>query len=64
MKDPTNDTGSHFNWSRDCIYIALVLLGAGGAILIVISLSMIAFLVGEYKVKHGLQRVISQSVQR
>ncbi len=50
VKDPTDDISGHFNWSRDCIYIALVLLGSGGAVLIVISLSMIAFLVGEYKV--------------
>ena len=51
MKESTDDTSSHFNWSRDCIYIGLILLGAGGAVVVVISLSMIAFLVDEFKVK-------------
>ena len=50
MKEPTQDQTSHFNWSRDSIYIALILLGAGGAIVVVIALSMIAFLVDEFKV--------------
>lgn len=50
LKHPTNDTSSSFNWSRDSIYIAIILLGFGGATLMVISLSMIALLVGQYSV--------------
>ena len=50
LKHPTNDTSNSFNWSRDSIYIAIILLGFGGATLMIISLSMIALLVGKYSV--------------
>ena len=39
-----------FNWRRDDIYIAVILLGAGGTAISVMSLSFIALLVGEYSV--------------
>jgi len=39
-----------FFWKRDIIYIAVILLGIGGATLMVISLSMISILIGEFSV--------------
>ena len=42
---------SHFYWKRDCIYIAIILLGVGGATLMVLSLSMVSFLIGDFSVK-------------
>ena len=50
VKDPTSDSASHFNWDRDSIYGATILLGAGGATVLVISMAKIAYLVGEYTV--------------
>ena len=50
MKDPTDDPVSKFNWSRDSIYGATILLGAGGAIVLVMSMAKIAYLVGPYRV--------------
>ena len=50
VKDPTNDTNSHFNWSRDNIYGATILLGAGGSTLNVISFTMISYLVKNFTV--------------
>lgn len=50
MKDPTGDHSSAFNWSRDSIYGANVLLGMGGAVVLVMSMAMIAYLVGPYTV--------------
>ena len=50
MKDPTDDSTSQFNWSRDSVYGANILLGIGGAVVLVISMSMIAYLVGSYTV--------------
>ena len=50
LKQPTNDSTSSFNWNRDNIYIAIILLGLGGATLMVISLSMISLLIGQYSV--------------
>ena len=43
-------SSNDFHWGRDCIYIAIILLGLGGATLMVISLSMVSMLVGEYSV--------------
>ena len=50
IKDPTDDHTSSFNWSRDNVYGAMVLLGAGGATVLVISMAMIAYLVGKHTV--------------
>ena len=50
VKDASDDTSSHFNWSRDSIYGATILLGIGGATIIVLSLTMISQLVGKYAV--------------
>ena len=50
VKDPTDDTTSHFNWYRDSIYGATMLLGAGGATVLVIAMARIAYLVGDYTV--------------
>ena len=50
LKQPTDDPNSNFNWSRDNVYVAIILLGLGGAILMVISLSMIALLIGKHSV--------------
>lgn len=52
VKEPTDDSFSHFNWKRDSIYLAIILLGAGGAIVLVITLAMVPYLIGEYKVNH------------
>ena len=41
---------SNFYWKRDCIYIAIILLGIGGATLMVLSLSMVSILIGEFTV--------------
>lgn len=49
VKAPTNDSTSPFNWRRDSIYIATLLLGSGGAMVLVIALSMITFLVQDYR---------------
>jgi len=51
VKDPTDDDTSPFNWSRDSIYGATFLMGAGGATVLVISQSMIAYLIGQYTVR-------------
>lgn len=51
VKDPTQDSKSNFNWHRDCIYLATLLLGSGGSIVLVIALSMVAFLVQNYEVR-------------
>lgn len=48
MKDATNDHTSAFDWSRDSIYGANILLGMGGAVVLVMSMAMIAYLVGPY----------------
>ena len=50
VKDPTDDNVSGFNWDRDSIYLATVLLGAGGATVLVISMARIAYLVGKHTV--------------
>ena len=50
MKDPSDDPVSGFNWDRDSVYGAAMLLGAGGAVVLVISMAMIAYLVGDYTV--------------
>lgn len=50
MKDATDDHTSAFNWSRDSIYGANILLGMGGAVVLVMSMAMIAYLVGPYTV--------------
>ena len=41
---------SDFHWKRDCIYIAIILLGIGGATVMVLSLSMISILIGDFTV--------------
>ena len=43
-------TQNSFHWNRDNIYIATILIGLGGATLMVLSLSMVSMLVGEYSV--------------
>lgn len=50
VKDPSDDPVSGFNWDRDSVYGAAILLGAGGAVVLVISMAMIAYLVGDYTV--------------
>jgi hypothetical protein len=50
VKDPTSDHTSAFNWSRDSVYGANILLGMGGAVVLVMSMAMIAYLVGPYAV--------------
>ena len=50
VKESANDPVSVFNWNRDSVYGAAILLGAGGAVVLVISMAMIAYLVGEYTV--------------
>ena len=53
VKDPHSSDGTghcDFNFRRDEIYGATILLGAGGAAVLVISLSKISHLVGDYAV--------------
>ena len=52
MKSPADpDSQNHsFYWQRDSIYIATLLLGSGGTVVVVIALSMISFLIQDYKV--------------
>ena len=50
VKQPSDDPNSSFNIDRDSLYIAIILLGAGGACMIVMSLSFISFFVGVYTV--------------
>lgn len=42
-----------FQWPRDSIYGAIVLLGAGGAIVHVMSMTMAAYVIGPYAVRGG-----------
>jgi len=52
VKDPTDDSTSAFNWSRDSIYGAAVLLGAGSITCLVMSLTFVSYVVGKYTVSH------------
>jgi len=55
VKDPTDDHGPNsnfFNWSRDNIYGAAILLGAGSTTCLVMSLSYVSYAIGEYTVSH------------
>ena len=56
VKDPTDDSTSHFNWNRDNIYGATVLLGAGGATCLVMSLAFISYMIGRFTVSMKLLR--------
>ena len=51
VKDPTQDNVSSFNFSRDSIYGAAILLGLGGATILTISMAMISYLIGENTVR-------------
>ena len=62
MKDPTDDPHSKFNWSRDSIYGAIVLLGAGGAIVLVITLAMVPYLIGPYTVSGDMCVCVCHSI--
>lgn len=50
VKSPTNEHSAQFNWSRDSVYGATILLGVGGATIIVLSLTMISQFVGKFAV--------------
>ena len=50
VKDPSDDHISKFSLSRDNVYGAIMLLGVGGATMLVIAMTMISSLVGEYTV--------------
>ena len=54
MKEPSA-VGPHvvFNAARDNIYLAIVLLGVGGATVLVLSFTMISQVVGKYAVSHS-----------
>ena len=43
-------TSTGFKWPRDSIYGAVILLGAGGAFVNVISMTLVAYMVGPYVV--------------
>lgn len=52
VKDPTNvSPGTTFSVARDNVYVAIVLLGIGGATVLVLSYTMISQLVGKYTVR-------------
>lgn len=50
VKDPTDDPTSIFNISRDNVYGAIMLLGVGGAIMLVNAMTKVSVLIGEYTV--------------
>lgn len=50
VKEPTSEHFAMFNWSRDSVYIATILLGMGGTTILVLSMAMISHLVGEFAV--------------
>lgn len=51
VKDPTSvSPGTTFSVARDNVYVAIVLLGIGGATVLVLSYTMISQLVGRYTV--------------
>lgn len=50
VKEPTSEHFATFNWSRDSVYIATILLGMGGTTILVLSMAMISHLVGEFAV--------------
>ena len=52
---PVEQSEATFSIKRDSIYIAIILWGLGGSVLMVLSLSMISILTGEYTVSHLLQ---------
>ncbi len=56
VSDPSYSSSSHkfFQWPRDSIYGAILLLGVGGAIVHVISMSLIAYVIGPYAVSNQL----------
>jgi len=61
VKDPTDDLTSIFNISRDNVYGAIFLLGLGGAIMLVNSMTMVSILIGEYAVSvlcSGYPRIV------
>ena len=47
---PVEQSEATFYIQRDSIYIAVILWGLGGSVLMVLSLSMISILTGEYTV--------------
>ena len=49
---PVVETEATFDIKRDSIYIAIILWGLGGSVLMVLSLSMISILTGEYTVSN------------
>ena len=49
---PVVETEATFSIKRDSIYIAIILWGLGGSVLMVLSLSMISILTGEYTVSN------------
>ena len=49
---PVEETEATFSIKRDSIYIAIILWGLGGSVLMVLSLSMISILTGEYTVSN------------
>ena len=52
---PVVESDATFSIKRDSIYIAVVLWGLGGSVLMVLSLSMISILTGEYTVSNLLK---------
>lgn len=54
VKDPSGvSPGTIFSVARDNVYLAIVLLGMGGATVLVLSYTMISQLVGRYSVCWG-----------
>ena len=48
-----------FQWPRDSIYGAVILLGAGGAIVHVMSMTMIAYVIGPYSVRVAVDMTVA-----
>ena len=48
VQEPTTDNKSSINIERDSIYGAIILLGAGGAVVLAVAMAMFSFLIGDF----------------
>ena len=55
VMEPTSDIESYFNITRDNIYIAIILTGAGSSTMLVVSLSLVSYLIGKHTVSRWYQ---------
>ena len=58
VNSPTNESPARFSWPRDSVYGATILLGVGGATVLVLSMAMISHVVGEFAVSFTLLQLV------